>query len=43
MTSQTLTEQPEGLPERKKAATRQALHEAALRLAVESGYAGPYA
>ncbi|NUT07214.1 MAG: TetR family transcriptional regulator [Hamadaea sp.] len=30
---------PEGLRERKKAATRQALHEAALRLAVDKGYA----
>jgi AcrR family transcriptional regulator len=39
VTSQTLTEQPETLRERKKAATRQALHEAALRLAVERGHA----
>jgi len=39
VTSQTLTEQPETLRKRKKAATRQALHEAALRLAVERGHA----
>jgi AcrR family transcriptional regulator len=38
VTSQTLPGLPETLRERKKAATRQALHEAALRLAVERGY-----
>ncbi|MCP2325286.1 AcrR family transcriptional regulator [Hamadaea flava] len=39
MTTETIASAPEGLRERKKAATRQALHQAALRLAVEKGYA----